>query len=206
MFLFLLFYYFIIFVGQVAEPPIVMGNKTEGALLTLIRIWGFNHDTVKTEFFHSECDTLFPFDSTKKRSTALLHQPNGTIRLYTKGATEVLLLNCTMYTDSNGETRRLTTEMTHLLEKKIEILANQALRTLMLCHIDYQSINDLPENWKESPPDDKDLICDSIIGIIGETVLTLLRLFILIFTVFFVFFIPFVILYLYFKSFLLLLF
>ena len=49
-----------------------------------------------------------------------------------------------------------------------ENMGTNALRTLMLCHRDFQNIENLPENWKESPPDDKNLVCDCIVGIIGK--------------------------------------
>jgi magnesium-transporting ATPase (P-type) len=45
-------------------------------------------------------------------------------------------------------------------------MGNQALRTLCLAHIDFESADKLPQDWKDSPPDNADLCCDCIVGII----------------------------------------
>ena len=86
--------------------------------------------------------------------------------MYVKGATEVLLNDCGYYTDSNGDTKELNKNMKVSLEVKINSMAVKALRTLMLAHIDFPSEKDLPLDWKINPPDDKDLICDCIAGIV----------------------------------------
>ena len=39
-------------------------------------------------YFNSERDHEYPFNSAKKRSSVLITQPNGTLRLYSKGASE----------------------------------------------------------------------------------------------------------------------
>lgn len=39
-------------------------------------------------FFNSERDCEYPFNSAKKRSSVLINQQDGTLRLYTKGASE----------------------------------------------------------------------------------------------------------------------
>lgn len=41
-----------------------------------------------------------------------------------------------------------------------------ALRTLCIAHRDYPSISKLPERWEDNPPDNKELVCDCIVGII----------------------------------------
>ena len=154
--------------GEILESPLVIGNKTEGALINLIRSWGEDYEKVKRDQFNEETDKLFPFDSTKKRSTAVVCNANGTVRLYVKGATEVLLSDCKYYTDSKGETVNLSSEMRKSLTTKINKMAEKALRTLMLAHVDFPSVSALPVDWKLNPPDDRDLVCDCIVGIVGE--------------------------------------
>ncbi|CAN0443331.1 unnamed protein product, partial [Scytosiphon promiscuus] len=39
-------------------------------------------------YFSSERDHEYPFNSAKKRSSVLITQANGTLRLYSKGASE----------------------------------------------------------------------------------------------------------------------
>ena len=65
----------------------------------------------------------------------------------------------------------MTPEMIKKLEDKILSMAVRALRTLMLCHKDYASAADLPVGWEETPPDSEGLCCDSVVGIIGESLM-----------------------------------
>lgn len=146
----------------------VVGNKTEGALMNLIRMWGYNCETVKQEIYNEKTDKIFPFDSLKKRATAVVFYEDGCVRLYCKGATEILLENCTKYTDEKGDVKSMDKDVKKVLNEKINHMAQRALRTLMLSHIDYSSAAELPKDWKVSPPDEGDLICDAIVGIIGE--------------------------------------
>lgn len=39
-------------------------------------------------FFNSERDCEYPFNSAKKRSSVLITNPDGSVRLYSKGASE----------------------------------------------------------------------------------------------------------------------
>jgi calcium-translocating P-type ATPase len=151
--------------GVKLETPLVIGNKTEGALINMIRAWGGDYDDIKEKTYNEARDKIFPFDSTKKRSSAIIKRGNG-VRLYCKGATEMLLADCSGYTDSQGDTRPMTAEKNKSLTDKINGMAQKALRTLMLAHIDYESEKDLPANWRVSPPIDRSLICDCIVGII----------------------------------------
>ena len=152
--------------GSKLDIPIVVGNKTEGALLQMVNAWGNDHEEVKKRLFDELKDRIFPFNSDKKRSTAVVTLPDGRVRLYCKGASEWVLKDCTHYTDVNGGTQRLDSSMTTELEQRIEDMARRALRTLVLAHKDYSSISQLPGDWTESPPDDSDLVCDCIVGII----------------------------------------
>ena len=152
--------------GEKLDSPVVVGNKTEGALINLIRAWGEDYESVKATVYNEATDKVFPFDSTKKRSTAVVFNADGTVRLYCKGATEVLLSDCDRYTGSNGEALPMTPAMLRFLDMKINFMAKRALRTLMLAHADFASAKDLPLDWMTNPPDDKNLICDSIVGII----------------------------------------
>jgi magnesium-transporting ATPase (P-type) len=154
--------------GELLQRPMVIGNKTEGALINLIRSWGEDYEQVKVEQYNEKTDKIFPFDSTKKRSTAVVLNVDGSVRLYVKGATEVLLSDCSFYTDINGDTKAMDATMKEYLESKINSMARKALRTLLLAHVDFKKVGDLPANWESSPPDDRNLICDCIVGIVGE--------------------------------------
>jgi magnesium-transporting ATPase (P-type) len=80
----------------------VIGNKTEGALINMVRGWGVDYEKVKKDLYDDLRDKIFSFSSDKKRSTAVVHLSNGTVRLYCKGASEWLLKDCTHYKNQSG--------------------------------------------------------------------------------------------------------
>jgi Ca2+-transporting ATPase len=153
--------------GVDLHRPNVIGSKTEGALMTLAKNWGYNYEAVQTEQFDAEKgDVLFPFNSSKKRSTVKVHRKDGTIRLYIKGATEWVLKDCVCYAGKDGTPLPMTADKLVEINKTIIAMADNALRTLLIAHRDYPNEAALPVGWREDPPDNADLICDGIVGII----------------------------------------
>ena len=152
--------------GQTLPRPAIVGNKTEGALIIQAQSWGFDYDKIKQQVFSEQRDRLFAFNSAKKRSTVVVHRPDGSVRLYVKGAPEWLLCDCTSYLAADGKVQPLLPEKRLELEEAIVSMSNNALRTLCLAHKDLPSAQHLPPNWTESPPDGGGLCCDCIVGII----------------------------------------
>jgi magnesium-transporting ATPase (P-type) len=66
---------------SVAAPvATVIGNKTEGALINMIRAWGYDYDEMKAKNFNQKTDRIFSFNSDKKRSSAVIVRADGTVR------------------------------------------------------------------------------------------------------------------------------
>jgi len=130
-----------------------IGNKTEGALIFMVKNWGYDYEQVKQHLFDDSRDRVYAFNSSKKRSTAIVHRSDGSVRLYCKGASEYVLRDCTMYMDSLGMPQAMTPTKMASLEHHITFMAEQALRTLLLAHKDYSSSADLPFDWHDNPPD-----------------------------------------------------
>ena len=152
--------------GNPLPTPIVVGSKTEGALMLLMESWGgYDYEEVKTEIFDEARDELFGFNSTKKRSTCVVVRRDKSVRVFCKGASEVLLQDCNMYTAASGTVYPMTEAKLEELEGIIDQMANRALRTLLLAHVDFSSINDLPPDWRKTPPDGAGLCVDAIVGI-----------------------------------------
>ncbi|CAK9251023.1 unnamed protein product [Sphagnum jensenii] len=148
------------------HDALVLGSKTEASLMAMISQWGMDADVVKAHHFDARRDKIFAFDSKKKRSTAVVFRPDGSVRLYCKGASEYLLKSCDMYLDCNENPERLTIYKRDELEQIIYTMASQALRTLLLAHKDFADASMLPTDWKTSPPDSYGLCCDAIVGIV----------------------------------------
>jgi magnesium-transporting ATPase (P-type) len=132
----------------------------------MARGWGFDYEETYNKLYNKSRDKIFPFNSKKKRSTAVVHRADGSVRLYCKGAPEWVLQDCVSYTNQRGEEAVLTPVARQALEDHIKGMAHRALRTLCIAHRDFHSANDLPKNWQEVPPDSSDLVCDAIVGII----------------------------------------
>jgi len=160
--------------GHPLFKPKVIGSKTEGALLQMIRKWGVEEDLHKKKLFNEDAgDKLYSFDSLKKCSTAIIRYQSGeegtTHRIFVKGASEIILEQCSYYLDEEGTVLKLDTiKKSEILDAILSMSAN-ALRTLLLAHKDI-NISDLPDSWdKEATPPSHftdDLICDCIVGII----------------------------------------
>jgi Ca2+-transporting ATPase len=152
--------------GKTLDRPTIIGNKTEGALIMMIQNWGHVYEEVAGAIFNPEKDRVFSFNSAKKRATAIIHQKDGSVMLFCKGASEWVLKDCTHITDRNGATIPLTDEKRQQLERHILSMAENALRTLCLAHKEFKSASLLPSNWEDVPPDHDNLVLDCIVGII----------------------------------------
>ena len=152
--------------GKPLHQPTIIGNKTEGALLMMIKSWGFDEEEMKKKCFNETLDKIFSFNSAKKRASAVLHQADGSVRIVCKGASEWILKDCTYYLDASGNPQPMNAAKVQFFEQAIDNMANQALRTLCLAHKDYARASELPSDWEENPPDNSKLILDCIVGII----------------------------------------
>ncbi|CAM9679931.1 unnamed protein product [Ascophyllum nodosum] len=152
--------------GHELHKPKVIGSATEGALVILAAEWGFNATIVKDTCFNPSRDHEYPFNSSKKRSSALIAKSdNSGLRLYSKGASETILADCTRYSTQSGEIVDMTPAKRQELEQLIVKMANGALRTLCLAHIDFASEDELEPGFELDSPDCDTMILDAIVGI-----------------------------------------
>lgn len=209
--------------GKPLHRPKIVGSATEGALLLMIHSWGLNFTSLKNQNYNKDFDKvtpslcscsqaskehcrsssssafflseqIYPFNSGKKRATAIIKRSDGSVRVLIKGATEWVLNDCTKYTLGDGSAAPLGTstrnaindhvvnmadrgKSTELLHKHHPTFANAyhppqsflsstALRTLCIAHRDFAKESDLPAGWEDNPPDHSHLTCDGIVGII----------------------------------------
>jgi len=126
--------------GHVVDTrPVVIGNKTEAALLLMAQSsWGACDDWAarrKAANFGSPTGSkLFPFSSARKRMSVLVRSPSdASSTLYHKGAAETLLKDCTTFLDKDGTELPLTGSKRKEMEALIQEYASQALRCVALC-------------------------------------------------------------------------
>jgi len=120
------------------QRPLVIGNKTEAALIMLaMSEWGSNDGVEKrrssARFGKEGGGRLFPFSSARKKMSVLVREPSSWM-LYHKGAAETLLGSCTTYMDKNGVEKPLTATIKAKYEGLIKAYAADALRCIALTH------------------------------------------------------------------------
>jgi len=154
--------------GDNNPRPKVVGSATEGALILMLRSknWSTDYQAVRDLNFNGSRDMQFPFNSTKKRSTVIICDYENSVRLICKGASEVILADCTHFVDVDGEEKELTDDKRKEVMDLINQMAGRALRTLALAHRSWGNVNDLPSDYKINPPDSEKLVLDSVVGII----------------------------------------
>lgn len=108
----------------------ILGTPTETALLE----FGLMLKEKEAELQTSKLVKVEPFNSEKKRMAVVLELPGGCFRAHCKGASEIILGACDKVLNQNGEGVPLDENLNNYLKDTIELLANEALRTLCLCY------------------------------------------------------------------------
>lgn len=125
------------FEGDEEGKAVFVGSKTETALLQLAKdhlgLTSLSETRNNEQVVH-----MMPFDSSKKCMAAVIKLRDGGYRLVVKGASEILLGNCSAVADF--ETLRvetMTKEKLRALSNTIDEYANKSLRTIGLVYQDY---------------------------------------------------------------------
>lgn len=118
----------------------VIGDPTETALIDYVlqqQAW------TPEEIRSRERLDEIPFDSNRKMSTVAVQHPSGKgMRIYVKGAPDVLLARCTTDLTGNGAenvVQDLTPERISAIEEANENMAKQALRVLAFAYKDSET-------------------------------------------------------------------
>ncbi len=134
-----------------------IGEPTEAALVNFANKIGLpKYKLEKEEPRIGE----IPFDSMRKMMTTV-HEKNGKIIQYTKGACEILLDRCTKYLQ-DGKVVDMTDEIKNQIKEKNKDFADKALRVL---GASYREHKNKPKNF-ESDSLEKDLTFIGFVGMI----------------------------------------
>lgn len=135
----------------------MIGDPTEGALLTLARKAGLDQESLE------QAEPLveeIPFDSERKMMT-MIRKSGQEFVAYIKGAPDVLLQNCNRIFEA-GQERPITREDVNRILQVNENLARQALRVLGCA---YQRFSSFPEKL-EARAIEKDLVFTGLVAMI----------------------------------------
>ncbi|ETM54210.1 calcium-translocating P-type ATPase, PMCA-type [Phytophthora nicotianae] len=138
------------------------GNKTECALLQFVRDCGVDYPNVRA---NTEVGHMLTFSSKKKRMSVVVKRSASTCRIYTKGATEVVLGLCSKMKRLDGSVASLDGNQKEIIGTSIiEKYASQGYRTLCLSYRDVDTSADEISQWADDEVE-KDLTCIAIVGI-----------------------------------------
>lgn len=120
----------------------IIGDPTEGALIYLAQKFGINHDDLENKY-----PRLFeqPFDSARKRMTTV-HNINGQLTAYTKGAVDEMLPLCTHILTAQG-VRTITNKDKEAILALATKMSQQALRVLGFAS---KTLTAVPQNSSEN--------------------------------------------------------
>jgi Ca2+-transporting ATPase len=136
----------------------IMGDPTEGAILTAAAKLGFWKEKLEQEFSFVE---EIPFDSERKKMTIVRKTQNNRLIAFIKGAPDVLLNDCTGIEDK-GQARGLTNGDRDRILKVNNDLANQAMRVLAVA---YRVLDKVPDRF-EAKAIERELIFIGLIAMI----------------------------------------
>lgn len=71
--------------------PKQVGNKTECSLLGLVRDLKQDYQAVREQIPEERLYKVYTFNSVRKSMSTVIKMPDGSFRLYSKGASEILL-------------------------------------------------------------------------------------------------------------------
>ncbi|XP_057748960.1 calcium-transporting ATPase 4, plasma membrane-type-like [Arachis stenosperma] len=134
----------------------ILGTPTESALLEFGLLTGGDFDAQRSTY---KIIKVEPFNSVRKKMSVLVSLPNGGVRAFCKGASEIILRMCDKIIDSNGNAADLPEEQANKVNDVINNFASEALRTLCL------AVKDIDATEGESSIPDHGYTLIAIVGI-----------------------------------------
>uniref|UniRef100_A0A8D2P5G9 Calcium-transporting ATPase n=1 Tax=Zosterops lateralis melanops TaxID=1220523 RepID=A0A8D2P5G9_ZOSLA len=144
--------------------PRQVGNKTECALLGFVLDLKQDYQAVRNEVPEEKLYKVYTFNSVRKSMSTVLRNGGGGFRMYSKGASEIILRKCTKILDKNGEPRLFKVkDRDEMVKKVIEPMACHGLRTICLAFRDFPA--DAEPDWDSENEILSDLTCIAVVGI-----------------------------------------
>ncbi|XP_027623379.1 plasma membrane calcium-transporting ATPase 3 [Tupaia chinensis] len=144
--------------------PRQVGNKTECALLGFILDLKRDFQPVREQIPEDKLYKVYTFNSVRKSMSTVIRGPDGGFRLFSKGASEILLKKCTNILNSNGELRGFRPrDRDDMVKKIIEPMACDGLRTICIAYRDFSAGQE--PDWDNESEVVAELTCIAVVGI-----------------------------------------
>lgn len=156
------------------DPPKQIGNKTECSLLGFVLDIGRDYQAVRDDIPEDHLLKVYTFNSVRKSMSTVINIEGGGYRLYTKGASEIIMKKCSFIYGKNGHLEKFTRDMQDRLVKEvIEPMASDGLRTISVAYRDFvpgkaelnQVHFDSEPNWEDEDAIVSNLTCLCLVGI-----------------------------------------
>ncbi|XP_061689912.1 plasma membrane calcium-transporting ATPase 1-like isoform X2 [Syngnathoides biaculeatus] len=145
--------------------PRHVGNKTECALLGLVLDLKRDYQPVRDEIPEEKMYKVYTFNSSRKSMSTVIRNPDGGFRMYSKGASEIILRKCSRILDNEGYLRVFKPkDRDEMVRKVIEPMACDGLRTICVAFRDFPAEGGEP-NWDAESQIVNDLTCIAVVGI-----------------------------------------
>ncbi|XP_052419510.1 plasma membrane calcium-transporting ATPase 3a isoform X6 [Carassius gibelio] len=144
--------------------PKQVGNKTECALLGLVLDLKQEYQAVREQIPEEKLYKVYTFNSVRKSMSTVIQMPDGSFRLYSKGASEILLTKCSFVLGRDGEARAFRPrDKDEMVKKVIEPMACEGLRTICIAYREFPA--DPMPDWDNETDIVSNLICITVVGI-----------------------------------------
>uniref|UniRef100_A0A452IFC1 Calcium-transporting ATPase n=1 Tax=Gopherus agassizii TaxID=38772 RepID=A0A452IFC1_9SAUR len=144
--------------------PRQVGNKTECGLLGFVLQLKQDYQPVRNLIPEEKLYKVYTFNSVRKSMSTVVKMPDGSFRMYSKGASEIVLKKCSRIINATGEIRVFRPrDRDEMVKKVIEPMACDGLRTICIAYRDFSS-NPEPD-WDSENDILTDLTCICVVGI-----------------------------------------
>ncbi|KAM4799916.1 plasma membrane calcium-transporting ATPase 2 isoform X1 [Urocitellus parryii] len=144
--------------------PRQVGNKTECGLLGFVLDLKQDYEPVRSQMPEEKLYKVYTFNSVRKSMSTVIKMPDESFRMYSKGASEIVLKKCCKILSGAGEPRVFRPrDRDEMVKKVIEPMACDGLRTICVAYRDFPSS---PEpDWDNENDILNDLTCICVVGI-----------------------------------------
>uniref|UniRef100_A0A4W4GMY3 Calcium-transporting ATPase n=1 Tax=Electrophorus electricus TaxID=8005 RepID=A0A4W4GMY3_ELEEL len=144
--------------------PRHVGNKTECALLGLVMDLKRDYQPIRDEVPEEKLYKVYTFNSSRKSMSTVLKNADGSgFRMYSKGASEIVLRKCSHILDAAGQPRAFKPkDRDEMVRKVIEPMACDGLRTICVATRDFVGAE---PDWDNEADILNNLTCICVVGI-----------------------------------------
>ncbi|XP_064417746.1 plasma membrane calcium-transporting ATPase 1 isoform X2 [Latimeria chalumnae] len=145
--------------------PRHVGNKTECALLGFVTDLKRDYQAVRNEIPEETLYKVYTFNSVRKSMSTILKNPDGSFRMFSKGASEIVLKKCSKVLNATGEAKVFRPrDRDDMIKKVIEPMASEGLRTICIAYRDF-NVTELEPDWDNENDIVTNLTCLTVVGI-----------------------------------------